>query len=304
MADFWKSTPSYWCKYCSCYIRDTKFERTNHDASSKHQYAMKRFLRNIHREHEQQEREKKAAQREIARVTGISQNDASGPSASSSTPSTGAQKAKPAAPSEQQLQKQREQLAEMGVSIPSEFQPEMAIPGEWTVTKIIERKTEGPKTEGDGEEDRKTSVESRATGTRKREASEDQKAEEEAVKGLFKKPRRWGRDSRAMPSEEDKDLDALLNASTFQPTKPESHEENAKKEEDLVHDDKANIKLEEGAANDGPSDDGNTKKEDANVKTEVSEQESLIKPEPEDGGDSGITPIVFKKRKPRGIRQK
>jgi hypothetical protein len=303
MADFWKSTPSYWCKYCSCYVRDTKFERTNHDASGKHQYAMKRFLRNIHREHEQQEREKKAAQREIARVTGISQNDVPGPSASSSTPSAGAQKAKPAAPSEQQLRKQREQLAEMGVAIPGDIQPEMAMPGEWTVTKIIERKTERPKIEGD-DEDNKASVESRATGTRKREAPEEQKAEEEAMKALFKKARRWGRGSRAMPSEEDQDLDALLNASTFQPVKSENHDETVKKEEDPVDDDKANVKLEEGAANEGPGDDANIKTEDGNIKMELPEQEPLIKPEPETAGDSGITPIVFKKRKPKGIRQK
>lgn len=290
MADQWKSTPTYWCKYCATYIRDTKLERTNHDASSKHQFAVKRFLRTLHRKHEQEERDKQAARREIARVTGVRESDLEGSSASASS-STAARRAgadKPAAPTEQQLQKQREQLAELGVAVPGDFRPEMAMPGEWTVTKIIERKIETPTTD----DDQDNKMEASAVGTRKREAPEDQKEVEEALKGLFKKPKRWGRDSKAMPSEEDEELDALLNGSTFLPVKSE-REETVKKEE--PEDDMANVKTEEHTPNDGPTD-------DVKPKTEILE-DAPVKPEPEDG-DSGIQPIVFKKRKPKGIRQK
>ena len=57
MSEYWKSTPKYWCKHCSVYVRDTKLERTNHEATGRHQGAIKRSLRDLHRNAEQQERE-------------------------------------------------------------------------------------------------------------------------------------------------------------------------------------------------------------------------------------------------------
>ena len=51
MSEYWKSTPKYWCKHCGIYVRDTKLERTNHEATGKHQGALKRFLRDLHRGH-------------------------------------------------------------------------------------------------------------------------------------------------------------------------------------------------------------------------------------------------------------
>ncbi|KAK7422493.1 hypothetical protein QQZ08_009483 [Neonectria magnoliae] len=281
MSEYWKSTPKYWCKHCSCYVRDTKLERQNHDATGKHQGALKRFLRDLHRGHEREEREKEHARREIARVNGVVDG-----SSSSAGPSLAAaasmRRDAPGVSSAATLKRQREQLAEMGVAMPSEVQPEMAIPGQWTVTK-----TRVIDTGGDP-----TLVEARATGIRKREVTEEEKDEEDAVKGLFKKPRRWGRDSKAMPLDEDKELDALLSGSTFQPNK---HDEDIKEED--TTDDKANVKVEDGAA-----------KEEAvvstDVKAEVPAQEPLVKPEPDVAGGLGIAPVVFKKRKPKGIRQK
>ncbi|KAM5385645.1 hypothetical protein ACJZ2D_000844 [Fusarium nematophilum] len=280
MSEYWKSTPKYWCKHCSCYVRDTKLERQNHESTAKHQGALKRFLRDLHRGHEREEREKDRARQEIARLNGVVAGSSSlaGPSRSSApAPRT----APPSASSEASLKKQREQLAEMGVAIPSDFRPEMAIPGEWTVTntRVIKTKTE--------EEDEKVKVESRANGVRKREATEDEKEEEDAVRGLFKKPRRWGRDSKTIPQEEDKELDALLSGSTFVPRA----EEDVKKEEDTE-----NVKTEEDAT-------GDAAPQTTATKTEAPDAKPLVKPEPEEAG-SGVQTVVFKKRKPKGIRQK
>ncbi|KAH7161714.1 hypothetical protein EDB81DRAFT_642670 [Dactylonectria macrodidyma] len=288
MSEYWKSTPKYWCKHCSCYVRDTKLERQNHEATGKHQGALKRFLRDLHRGHEREERDKEIARREIARLNGVvAGSSSSGSAGPSGHPSIGAQRDRPNAPSESQLKRQRDQLAEMGVEMPSDFQPEVAIPGQWTVTKtrIIE-------TSKDEDENKK--VESRANGVRKREVTEDQKEEEDAVQSLFKRPRRWGRDSKAMPQEEDKELDALLSGSTFQPSPAPKNEENVKEED--APEDKTDIKLEK-------SDSAEEAPDASVVKTETALQEPPIKPET-DAGESGIAPVVFKKRKPKGIRQK
>ncbi|RFU81081.1 hypothetical protein TARUN_1174 [Trichoderma arundinaceum] len=286
MSEYWKSTPKYWCKHCSCYVRDTKVERANHEATGKHQGALKRSLRDLHRNHEREEREKERARHEIARLNGVVGGS------SSAGPSGSRTQAKTSEPTESQLKSQREQLAAMGVAMPSDFRPEMAMPGEWTVTKttIIEEK---------GDEDGETKVEGKATGVRKREETEEQKEEEEAMRGLFKKPRRWGRDTKTMPDDEDEDLDALLN--TAVPLKAEAAEERdaVKKEEDVGNSDSAEAKI--------------PKEEDVAVKTEPNtggqDQDQSLKKEPvvkaeEAEESSGIAPVVFKKRKPKGIRTK
>ncbi|KAL7953849.1 hypothetical protein V8C34DRAFT_40463 [Trichoderma compactum] len=279
MSEYWKSTPKYWCKHCSCYVRDTKIEKANHEATAKHQGALKRSLRDLHRNHEREEREKERARQEIARLNGV----VGGPSSSGPGAS-----AKASGPSESQLKSQREQLAALGVAIPTDFRPEMAIPGEWTVTKttVIEEKSEA---------DAETKTEAKATGVRKREETEEQKEEEEAMRGLFKKPRRWGHDSKTMPDDEDEDLDALL--STTMPLKTEATEN------------KSAVKREEDAQDGESSEARIPKEENVSIKTDPDTSEPSIKREPvvkaeEAEQSSGITPVVFKKRKPKGIRSK
>lgn len=283
MSEYWKSTPKYWCKHCSVYVRDTKLERANHEATAKHQGALKRSLRDLHRNHEREEREKERARREIDRLNGVVGGSSSGSSAAP---------AKAAAPTEAHLKSQREQLAALGVAIPTDFRPEMAMPGEWTVTKttIIEEKPER-----DGE----TSVEAKAIGVRKREETDEQKEEEEAMRGLFKKPRRWGRDSKTMPDDEDQDLDALLSNAVPLKAEAKREEDAVKKEEDAEDGDSAKVKT--------------LKEEDVPIKSEPDaelngkepavDRDPVVKAE-ETEELSGIAPVVFKKRKPKGIRSK
>jgi hypothetical protein len=299
MAEYWKSTERYWCKHCACYVRDTKLERQNHESTAKHQGALKRFLRDLHRGHEREERDKERARREIARLDGVVSGSASSSSVAtgagfSSTPSS----SKPLAPSESELKRQREQLAELGVEMPSTFRPEMAMPGQWTVTntRVIETKTD------DGEQ----KVEAKAMGVRKREVDENDKEEEEAMQQLFKKPRRWGRDSKTAPQEDDAELDALLSGPILTRRLPE--DDVAPKEEedaDAKRGDKLNIKTEDASDKDAvkrePDLDDNSiaappKSEelglDPTVKTEAGVEEAAAPPT-----------VVFKKRKPKPIRQ-
>lgn len=284
MSEHWKSTPKYWCKHCSCYVRDTKLEKQNHEATGKHQGALKRFLRDLHRGHEREERDKDRAKREIARLNGVveasSSSSSSGPAGPA--PPRAPVNDKPLAPSESQLKRQREQLAEMGVAMPSQFRPEMAMPGEWTVTntRVIETT---PKDE--------VSKEGVATGVRKREITEEEKEEEDAMRGLFKRPKKWGRDSRTMPQQGDADLDALLSGSTFQRAKVEEPQDDVKKQEDATEEtEKVKTEDVEATATDAP------------VKAEIPALDPPIKSE--EGTEPGLNPVVFKKRKPKNIRQK
>jgi hypothetical protein len=176
--------------------------------------------------------------------------------------------------------------------MPSDFRPEMAMPGEWTVTKttVVEEKREA-----DGE----IKIEAKATGVRKREETEDQKEEEEAMRSLFKKPRRWGRDSKTMPDDEDEDLDALLSTTVPLKAEPAEQGDAVKKEEDVDDSGAADTKL--------PKEEDIPVKADPDAEAQdlkqVVKQEPLVKAEEEEA-PSGITPVVFKKRKPKGIRTK
>ncbi|MBE7181524.1 MAG: hypothetical protein INR71_10015, partial [Terriglobus roseus] len=77
---FWTSTltgpvsapqPKYWCKFCKTYVRDTKFERQQHDATGRHQSNIQRSLRTLHRDAERGERDKQRARDEVARLNGV-----------------------------------------------------------------------------------------------------------------------------------------------------------------------------------------------------------------------------------------
>ncbi|GKT59926.1 U1 zinc finger domain-containing protein [Colletotrichum tofieldiae] len=302
MSEYWKSTPKYWCKHCSIFVRDTKLERQNHEATGKHQGALKRFLRDLHRGHEQEEREKERAKREVERLKGI----APGSSASSFSAPSYSRPGSSAPPTstEAQRKQQMEQLAEMGVSIPTEFRGDMALAGEWTVTatKVIDEDAQKEKP-----------VEAKAIGIRKREQTEEEREEEEAVRGLFKRPKKWG-STKTMP-EDDKDLDALLSSSTLlRPVKKEEPVETDVKTEESPAE--GEVKKEEGAEDVAPeanSDVPAIKREptdeDAGKGLDVPAlgDDAVKKEDGAEAADSteaAAPAVVFKKRKPKNIRQK
>ncbi|KAI4594114.1 hypothetical protein KJ359_008656 [Pestalotiopsis sp. 9143b] len=300
MSEYWKSTPRYWCKHCSVFVRDTKLERSNHDATAKHQSALKRFLRDLHRGHDKEEKEKDRAKREIERLNGVvgssSSSNAAEPSSSSGTaPGAARQSSQTTArTTEGQRQKQWEQLAEMGIDIPTELRGDMAMASEWQVTntRIVD---DTPKTDEDG----KVKVEGVATGVRKRVKREGEEEEEDAMQSLFKKPRKWGRDTKEA-AEDDADLDALLSG-TLAPMKKEKTEESSteaviKQDPDEEADAGAPLKREPSNEGQGISSTIKSESESADtttVKTEVASE-----------GNPDVPAVVFKKRKPKAVRQK
>lgn len=284
MSEYWKSTPKYWCKHCRTYVRDTPLEKANHEATLTHQNAVKRALRDIHRGHEREEREKDRAKAEIERLNRLVPGSSVTAKGTTSTP-TGLPTAREVKGAEVDRKRQMEELAGLGVSIPTDFRGDMAMPGEWTVTatRVIEEKTE------------EEVIAAKATGVRKREQSEVEKEEEEAMKGLFKKPKKWGRGFKTMPDDGDKELDALLSGDLSKVEKAEK-DEKTEPEDDKVKKEGEDVKREDGA--------------------EDSKDKVTLKAEPgEDGVEAGgLSPKlnladipaapVFKKRKAKNIRQK
>lgn len=318
MAEYWKSTPKYWCKHCSVYVRDTKLERQNHDATAKHQGAVKRALRDLHRGHEREEKEKERAKREIERLNGVVSADS--PASASTANAASSLRPRPGAGgggggpgggggggplSETERKRQAEQLASLGVSLPDEFRKDLAMAGDWQVTSttIV---TDTPADENNPG--------ASARGVHKRERTEEEVEEEKAIKGLFKKPRRWGRDSRTAAGDGDSaDLDALLSGGLVV---KKQEEDTIKKEEDAgLTAATAPVKQEEQEEQESspikkePSDEGIPAP--AEVGTDPSTKTEAPALKTEDGestagstGAQDAPAVAFKKRKPKNIRQK
>ena len=208
--------PKYWCKHCKTYVRDTKLEKQNHDATPKHQGNLKRFLRDLHRGNEREERDKQRAKDEVARLNGTT----SGSTASSTTGAkTGTSLQQPsvrlastteapqATPAERK--KQMARLAELGVAVPEEYRREMAMAGDWQTTseRLIYDEV---KKEKDAEDAKSTGLN---IGVRKRK-HEGQEDEEEAGETVVQ--RGWGSTTRTYPGERDGEaaLDILLSSTS------------------------------------------------------------------------------------------
>ncbi|KAK0509460.1 hypothetical protein JMJ35_007854 [Cladonia borealis] len=299
MSEYWKSTPKYWCKHCKTFVRDTKLEKTNHEATPKHQGNLKRFLRDLHKGHEREEREKQRAKDEVDRLNGVVSGTGS------KAPPWERKSAIPAASASRQAtpadrKKQLAQLAELGVAVPEDFRKEMAMVGDWQTTseRLI---YDNAKKEEDGGD---IKPEGLNIGVRKRKF-EGQEEEEEAGERVVR--RGWGSTVRAYPGQEDdKDLDALLTNTKILkreggiegsvPTEPSSRvggitNDYAQKEASLVAADGQVIKRENSTEN-VVLPDGTPEKAVAEAPT--------IKQE----DDAAATGVVFKKRKAKPIRQK
>ncbi|KAI7552807.1 hypothetical protein KC331_g1642 [Hortaea werneckii] len=291
MAEYWKSTPSYWCKFCSIYVRDTTIERKNHEASGKHQNNIQRNLRELQKGKQREDRDQQRAKDEVARLNGIvsGQGKASGggggdagktgilgvkdvgkaPAASSgSTLSASAQRKKHA-----------EQLAAMGVELPEELKREVTGVGGWqTVSeKVVEEEQPWSLSDIRNEEESKEDVRdviSRGVRKRKPEGEDDEEELAPARKA-------WGSKFRQYPGAasegngEEEDLDALLSGVTAKKPKPEE----VKKEES------EDVKGEE-PAEDKPLE--SIPDVNAPAAAPVKEEEQEEKPAPA---------VVFKKRK-------
>jgi hypothetical protein len=292
--------PKYWCKHCKTFVRDTKLEKANHEATPKHQGNLKRFLRDLHRGHEKDEKDKERAKAEVARLNGMTSGGGLGGAASSSSSGFG-RGPTPSLPKPQATPSQRKQqlaqLAEMGVAIPDEFRPDMAMAGEWQVTseRIVE---------ADGQK----KLEATALGVRKRVPDEEEAEEIEAKK------RRWGSTYRSHPVEEDDgDLDALLSNVKQKGKAPSVKIEikgEAKEDGGEVNKTEPRGNSDEPPAGPPPSEEQRMgiKREPSDGETAMPPAETILlegsKQEGAGGEDPGVGGIVFKKRKAKNIRQK
>ena len=287
MASHWKSTPSYWCKFCATYVRDSAIERKNHETSIKHQNNIQRSLRELHKTKEREDRDKQRAKNEVARLNGLV-----GGGGKAGEGSGGAVRAVGGtAPSNLDAAAQRkahaEQLAAMGVQLPDELKKEVTGVGEWQTlsTRVIEGdQVSASNTLADilkqesvkKEEDKKNAI---IKGVHKRRADEDEDliAEEERRK----KKAAWGSRLKSYPGkdveeEDGEDLDAILNGVTAKKKSTETSEGGAMDEEVV------------DAAKKSPEDE------------KLAIASSDVKPEYPDGSESALSapPVpVFKKRK-------
>ncbi|KAF2656505.1 hypothetical protein K491DRAFT_703960 [Lophiostoma macrostomum CBS 122681] len=276
MAEYWKSTPKYWCKFCEVFVKDTKFERAQHEATGRHQGNIQRSLRGLHRKQEAEQREKQRAKDEIARLNGLVPGSASSSAAASTGARAGAKPTFSKVPEKpitlEERKRQLRQLADMGVAMPQEFRGEMAMAGDWQV--VSERVV--------GEEEQKPLN----TGVHKRKLDEDE--EEQLAAGVvITKKKGWGNTFKSFPgkmSGGDDDVEVLFKKAK----KSARNMDLALKEEDaLKEDDKDGVK-EEG--------DENTVHD---VPTE--EEAAAAKPDSKSiGVEEEVSPaptVVFKKRK-------
>ncbi|MCJ1357084.1 MAG: hypothetical protein MMC33_007080 [Icmadophila ericetorum] len=217
MSEYWKSTPKFWCKHCKIYVRDTKIEKQNHEATPKHQGNLKRFLRDLHRGHEKDEREKQRAKDEVARLNGAPPPERSVAGGSlrkaiSAPSSSASQKIDPA-----EQKRRLAQLAEMGIAVPEEFRKEMAMAGDWKI--LSEQTIDDPFKEEDSENVKPSGLN---IGVRKRRLDEAEEELEEQQESHTKR-KVWGSTMRTYPGARDtvEDLDQLLTATAASVKKEE-----------------------------------------------------------------------------------
>lgn len=297
MAEYWKSTPNYWCKFCSIYVRDTAIERKNHEASGKHLGNIQRSLRTLHKDKEKEEREKQRAKDEVARLNGLVSGTGAkkGPIEGKGilglkdvTPTTKSKTVGggPTMSAEQQRRVHAEQLAAMGVQLPEQLRKEVMGVGGWeTVSQQVVEDDGGGlsladivKKERDDEEERKVDVKA-SRGVRKRSrGQEDDVRDEEAIP---KARAVWGNTRKAYPGkgeeEGEGDLDALLSGVKRNSSVPAPKQGDADGERGLS-------KVESG------------EEKPLSMIPDIDAPPAAVKQEDE-GGSGVVAPVVFKKRK-------
>lgn len=267
MSEYWKSTPKYWCKFCKDYIKDTKFERQQHEATGRHQSNIQRSLKGLHREQAAQERQTQRAKDEVARLNGLVPSKNPGAKDGGAKPTFAPVEQKKA--TLQDRKKQWEQLAAMGIAVPDEARGDMALKGEWTVVKE----------EVVGEVNEEGEFKALNKGVRKRVVDEVE-LEREAAGETITRKKGWGQTYKSLPGrDEDLDVEAL-----FKRRKVVKEEIKEEKQEGVKGE-------EEGKAlSDIP-----TVEEDAAKKAEdeATATDTVVKEEAAD-----VAPkVVFKKRK-------
>jgi len=228
MSEYWKSTPTYWCKFCTQYVKDTPLEKKNHEASGRHQNNIQRSLRELHKRNDRETRDSERAKAEVQRLNGVV---AGGKKSGGGVDvrieglkdlgggAKGATKALATGMSAQQQRRiHAEQLLALGVQLPDELKKEVTGVGGWEAVseRVVEEQYEPERSMGDivkAEEEIKRDVKVEMPlnrGVHKRRAEEDE------VEGERLRKKAWGSRLRTYPGSEqedsgDDDLEALLH---------------------------------------------------------------------------------------------
>ena len=292
MSEYWKSTPSYWCKFCETYVRDTPGERKNHESTGKHQNNIQRSLRDLHKKQEREQRDQQRAKDEVARLNGLvsgKDSQAAGTKSGIAGVKNLGRSSAPEPPkisAAAQRKAHAEQLVALGVELPEELKREVTGVGGWQTlsSSVVNSDRPSGRTLADIKKEEEESASASAPlskGVHKRKAEDDEDVRDEEA---APKRKIWGNTLKTYPGgrteDVDKDPDALLSGVVKKPTQSGS----------------------------GPVDEGATGhakvNTDANaeVKSEPTTQtgissESIKEEEPNESAVTAPPPVVFKKRK-------
>ncbi|KAK3071316.1 hypothetical protein LTR53_008853 [Teratosphaeriaceae sp. CCFEE 6253] len=295
MSEYWKSTPSYWCKFCATYVKDTPLEKKKHETSGKHQGSIQKNLRDLTKNKEREDRDRQRAKDEVSRLNGLVSGGGKAAATGGDAAIVGAKDVTrsgvpplppSAARSAAQRQAHAEQLLALGVALPEELQREVTGVGSWQTTSrrvvddapaltLAEMKVKAEEQEGGKEW---VEMEGLARGARRRQVEDGDGDGDEGAAGARAG---WGRSVRRYPAGsgagDEGGLDALLSGVGRKRDAVKEEESEAKaavKQEDFADPASAVLTNADQAASSLP----------ASVKQEVDEPEAL-------------PAVVFKKRK-------
>lgn len=267
-------------------MKDTPFERRQHESTAKHQNNLKRFLRDIQNDHERSEREKQKAKDEVERLNKLTGTGIAQATAPSTAPTIRKPASRPLTADDQK--RQWTQLAEMGIQVPDTYRGELAQASNWSVVS----KPKG---------DLAPKEESLSKGVRKRTLEEADEDEQEIVQPQRKV---WGKSTRSYPGHDNTDLDALLSGQL--PLKKGQAEIKAERPDAVPNEQTktSNTPTADAAntANEAAGDTSVTEGTIATTKDETKDTVPLVKQESgDDGGQATVNSVisipVFKKRK-------
>jgi hypothetical protein len=293
MSEYWKSTPSYWCKFCETYVRDTPGERRNHESTGKHQNNIQRSLRDLHKKQEREQRDQQRAKDEVARLNGlVSGKD--GQATGTKSGIAGVKnlgKASAPEPPKMSAAAQRkahaEQLVALGVELPEELKREVTGVGGWQTlsSSVVEFDRPSGRTLADIKKEEEQNASASAPlskGVHKRKAEDDEDARDEEA---APKRKIWGNTLKTYPGsrteDADEDLDALLSGVVKKPTQQpcgSTVDEGPTSQAEVNVDASGEVKSE------------------PTTQTEIS-GEAIKEEEPNESAVTAPPPVVFKKRK-------
>lgn len=186
-------------------MKDTKFERQQHEATGRHQSNIQRSLRGLHREQENAQREKARAQAEVARLNGlVPSSSTTSPAVATSASNAPTYEKRPEKKATvEDRKRQWEQLAAMGVALPDQARGDLGLAGEW--------KTVSEEVIGEVNEDGEFKAKALNKGIRKRKMDEEEE-EQQAAGELITKRKGWGHTYKSFPGSKaaEDDLDSLF----------------------------------------------------------------------------------------------